>query len=56
MLKKEKITFDDPRLKDLSSEELKFLGNLARIYVQSIIKKADENSLSIYKEIKRRPI
>lgn len=55
MLKKE-TTFDDPRLKDLSKEELKFLGNLARIYVQSIIKKADEDSLSIHKKIKRRSI
>ncbi len=56
MSKSEKTTSNDPRLKDLSNEELKFLGNLARIYVQSIIKKADENSLSIYKKIKRRSV
>lgn len=56
MSKYEKTKLDDPRLKDLSNEELKFLGNLARIYVQSIIKKADEESLSIYKKIRRRSI
>jgi len=47
---------NDPRLKGLSYEDLKFLRNLANIYVQSIIKLADENSLSIHKKIKRRSV
>lgn len=47
---------NNPHLEGLSYEDLNFLRNLAKIYVQSIVKLADENSLPIHKKIPRRPV
>lgn len=45
-----------PALQGLSYEEIKFLRSLAKIYVNTIVKIADENSVPVHPEVQRRSV
>jgi hypothetical protein len=46
----------DKHLEGMSETEIKFIRNLASAFVDSVLKKVDENSVSVHKKIKRRSI
>ncbi len=40
-------------LKGMTEEEIKIIRTLANIFVDNVLRKVDEDSISVYKEIKR---